>query len=687
MLTKSFQLGEDFPDIGPEAWREMVEGELAGASFEKKLMTRLYEGIALQPLYTEVDWPWEGDPRGMPGGGDFVRGAEALRQGWRICQAASHPDPEAANGEILAGLNGGVEGVWLRMARWEPASEPDGLVARNLDDLAAALAGVDASATPVTLDAGAAWLPAAAMLAALWRRNGVDWEGVSGSLGADPLGALAAEGRVHGSPEPAMTRLGALADWADRNLPRMTTAVVSTTPYHDAGATAVQDLAMAMATGVAYLRAMTAAGMPIEAACGQITFRMSAGTHFFKTVAKLRAARRLWARVTEACGAGGPTCAMRMHLTTARRCLTQRDPWVNILRATVGCFAGAVAGAEAITVEPLDARLGAPGELSRRVARNTQTILAEESNLGRVMDPAGGCWFVEKLTDQLATEAWRMFQTIEGRGGALAVLTDGWIGGEIEAVWNERLKALAKRKDSVTGVSEFPNLNEKLPRTAAVDWAAVRARGNASDTGESVAVKAMLGHAAQSSGVEQFESLIAAAEAGALATAMVEALGGLKEVSAPLPFRPLAGPFEALRDASDLHLAKTGARPRAFLANLGPVAQHTARATWSRNFLEAGGFETIGGKGSADAAEAASEWKSSGAATAVICSSDKIYGERAADAARALKAAGARTVVLAGSPGENRDAWSAAGVDLYIHMGCDAHGILTALMQQEGVLA
>ena len=695
MLAPRFQVSPDFPPVDYAQWRQQVTSDLAGVPFEKKLVSRLYEEIDLQPIYSPESWSAERDANGMPGSAPFVRGTETLRQGWEIRAAYSHPDPPVTNKQIQQDLLRGVMGVQLildRAGRAGRNADADqgvgeaGLMVSSMADLGQALAGVLPEAAPVSLDGGANFVISSALLAALWRSRG-QAATARGSLGADPLGSLAREGKVAGSVDTALEKLGELAVWTDRNLPHMTTATVSTAAYHGAGASAVQDLALAMATGVAYLRAMTAAGLGIDAACRQITFDFSLGTHFFKEIARLRAARRLWARVCGACGASGEAGAMRFgasNASTAQRALTQRDPWVNILRATVGCFAAAVGGAESICVAPFDSRLGLPGEQGRRIARNTQVILQEESHLGRVIDPAGGCWFIEKLTDELAEAAWKLFQEIERQGGVAQALTQGWVAAQLDAVWSKRLKNLGRRKDAVTGVSEFPNIREQLPENPQPDLSALRERAVAGLEGKKTQGAGEF-KLAGLRGADQIEALVASAEAGTTLGVLSAALAApIVSVMAPLPFRPLAGVFEALRDAADDLLLRNDKRPQVFLANLGPVAHHTARASWSQNFFEAGGFETLSNTGFPDAAAAAEAWKGSGSAIAVICSSDKFYATQAAETASALKAAGARTVVLAGNPGENREAWSAAGVDHYIHIGCDVEGTLRMLLIQEG---
>lgn len=303
-------------------------------------------------------------------------------------------------------------------------------------------------------------------------------------------------------------------------------------PYHEAGGSAAQELGASLATGVAYLRELTEAGLSVEQAVGQLEFRYAATADQFLTIAKLRAARRLWARVTEVCGApGGQT----QHAVTSPVMMSRRDPWVNMLRTTVATLAAGVGGAESVTVLPFDHALGLPDAFARRIARNTSTILVEESHLSRVIDPAGGSWYVERLTDELAHAGWEFFQHIEQQGGQAAVLSSGSLRDDLAATWATRSAKLAKRREPITGVSEFPNLTERLPERA---------------------------------------------------PAPVEPSGGLPRVR-----RDEA--YEELRARSDAHLAATGSRPRIFLAALGPAAAHTARLSFASNLFQAGGIEPV----------------------------------------------------------------------------------------------
>jgi methylmalonyl-CoA mutase len=390
--------------------------------------------------------------------------------------------------------------------------------------------------------------------------------------------------------------------------------------FHDAGASAVEELACSLAAGAAYLRALTEGGLSVDEAFGQLEFRYAATADQFTTLATLRAARRLWDRVGEVSGASPDVRGQRQHAVTSSVMTTKHDPWVNLLRTTVACFAAGVGGADVVTVQPFDAALGLPDAFSRRIARNTQSLLVEEGHLARVLDPAGGSWYVESLTDALATAAWTWFTEIEKAGGLVAALDSGLIRDRIAAAWADRSERLAHRTDALTGVSEFPNLAEQLPsRDSALSFEERR-----SAAGES------------------------------------PPSGGLPRVRA-------AQAFEELRDA--------GAGSRVYLATLGPIARHTARASFAGNLFQAGGLETPSGDGSEGFADA-------GTTVACICGTDKDYAESAAALAATLKEAGASQVWLAGKSDLQID-----GVDGYVFAGCDALDVLRTVHDELGLSA
>ncbi|WP_405010156.1 methylmalonyl-CoA mutase small subunit [Kitasatospora sp. NBC_01539] len=616
-------LAAEFPDATREQWQRLVEGVLrksgsqsvTGEQAEDALTTQLQDGLRARPLYTAQDAPADA---GFPGFPPFVRGGRpqgATVSGWDVRQLHADPDPRRTNEAVLADLENGVTSLWLALGsgRLPLTALPD------------ALEGVYLDLAAVALDAGAEFRAAAEQLFALLTARDVPADAASGTLGADPLGLLARTG----DDDPTDTLLAdatALAARCAQTYPGLRALTVDALPYHEAGASPAQELGCALATGVAYLRALTAAGLPVDTAAAQLEFRFAATGDQFLTIAKFRAARRLWARVAQVSGVAPQSSAQRQHAVTSSVMMTARDPWVNMLRTTVACLAAGVGGADAVTVLPFDEAVGLPDAFARRIARNTQSILLEESHLARVVDPAGGSWYVERLTDELAHAAWAWFQEIEAAGGQRTALTSGLIAEQTAATWAARSTAIAKRREPVTGVSEFPNLAEQ----PLVRKPAPAAPG-----------------------------------------------GGLPRVRR-------ADAYEELRARSDAHLAVHRSRPLLFLASLGSASAHTARSTFAANLFQAGGIATAGAEGT-DPAALAEAFAASGATVACLCSSDPVYAEHAEAVAAALKAAGAVKVLLAGRPGEAEDGYRQAGVDEFVFVGVDVVTTLTSLLDEMGV--
>lgn len=683
-LPTEFKIENEFPSTTYDQWRSLVERDLKGAPFEKKLVTRTYEGIDIQPLYTATT---------VKEMRDYHRPAGPTASLTVLCQEYVHPDPHETNRQILQDVSGGAGGIHLRLdapARrgQSPSASAEaqnsaagGVVVYSLQDLANCLQDVSFDKLWVSLDAGAAFLPAAALLVALWQQRGIDLSTVQGAFNADPLAYLVEQGQLPTSADEGLALQADLARWTVQNCPHVHAVGVNTSVYHNGGASAAQDLAYSLATAAAYLRNLTAAGLSIDQAATQLQFRIELGTQHFLAIAKLRAARRLWSRLLEACGASAQAATMRIHSRTSNRVLTRRDPYVNILRNTTATFAGLVGGADAVTSVPFDTLVRLPEDASRRLARNTVLILQQEAHVQKVIDPAGGSWFLDSITNELAQTAWTHLQEVERLGGMLEALESGWVADQVAATHTARAKHFATRKQGITGVSEFPNIAEerlegKTPDVASLRNAAVQRTAPGASTQK----------VSESEG-GKMEALIGQAASGASIAAMAHSLGFHESpVECRLiPARRFAQPYEDMRDATDQWEASHGSRPRVFLANLGSVAHHTARATFAKNFFEAGGFAVATNNGFADAEQASSAFAESGAAIAVICSSDKLYEELVPEVAGKLKAAGARTVVLAGNPGSHEDAWRAAGVDRFIFIKCDVLDTLCDLLSEEGI--
>ncbi len=713
MLAKEFSLGDDFPKIDYATWRKGVEGELKGTPFDKKMVSRTYEGIDLQPIYTEQVFPTSGDPAGVPGFSPFVRGSQVLGNsltGWDIRQEHADPDPAEVNAQILDDLRNGVNSIVLRLDAASSvgydADDPhaaelsgrDGVIVSASADLQRALDQVHLDNAGIWLDARGAFLPAAALYVTSARVAGIEPRGLLGGFNADPLGALMSEGSLPVPLDIALKQMADLAAWTVAHAPRMTAVEVGTGVYHHAGATSEQDLAFLLGTGIEYLRALTAVGLDINAAAKQIAFSVSIGCRFYQAIAKIRAARMLWARVVESCGGDAAAQTMRLRTMTSRRVLTTRSPSINILRNTAACYAGTIAGADAITTDPFDAPAVLSTELSRRNARNIQLILAEECHLNQVIDPAGGSWYIDWYTRQLAEKAWALFQQIERQGGMLPAATTGWVAQQIEAVELKRERDIATRKLPITGISEHPDISEKkLFKTAShrieLRMAAAQRLSNWRKTHAPQPALDLLVATAGRSDIPAgglTVLTIAAADAGATLGQLTAALhppGSEPAQVIALVSHPFDEAFEELRDASDTFAVRHGHKPRVFIAAIGSIAEQIARKTFARDFFEAGGFEVLAREAKYDVDSSASEFARSGAKIAVICSTDKQYATCVEQLAPKLKDAGARSVILAGNPGTSEATYRAAGVDRFIFLKCDVIETLRSLLRDEGALS
>jgi len=665
-----------FPPVTKSEWIAKVEADLKGASFDG-LRSTAPGGTTLEPLYTAEDMDGVG-ARGAPGVYPYVRGASPVG-GWLIRQEYDDPRPGVCKELIRQDHERGVEALWVRLG---PRNGCRVLTVDELDEL---LEAIDLGTTSVCVDGGSDALAVASGYLALARRRGVPYTALSGGLGFDPIGLLAAEGGIQGGLRARMAQLRDLGSWCSSNAPGLRAVSVSSVPYDGGGASTVQELAYTIATGLEYLRQLTDGGLSTDAAARQIGFTYAVSGDFFAQVAKLRAARWLWAKVVVTAGGEPSSAAMRIHARTSPFTKTERDPWVNMLRVTAECTAAVLGGAQSVATAPFDSVIGPADALAQRVARNTQVVLREESHLGAVADPAGGSWFVERLTDDLARAAWDELRSIEAGGGIISALGAGRLVDAVGEVADAREKQLARRKTAIVGVSEFPNLQEDAVEREPVSKEEIQNTLKASIDS--------LDLGAHGAGLR---ALVAAAndaerEPGALTTAclalttdgadMYSVATVLQHGQPDFHVEPLlrwraAELWEDLRTRSDGNPTS----PVAFLANLGSVPSHTARSTWTRNLLAAAGIDASHNDGFSDPDSLAEAWRASSADFAAVCGSDDDYESLLQPAVEALKGAGCPLVLVAGRPGENEAVLREAGVSDFVFVGADVLGVVSQVL-------
>lgn len=605
---------DEFPIPDYEDWYTAAVESLNGASFEKALTHTTYEGLTLQPMYRRADTANLSHPQTLPGLAPYARGAQAdgyVNQPWHIAQEIPYSTPETFNAALRSDLERGQTAINLNHISLNTA-----------DDIARAFAGVDLTRYPIIATHSANALSFVKRLA--------DYLGptiaeLRGCIASDPLGELARTGILPTSINDAYDEMAQLTTWAIEHAPNLKTITVNADMYHDSGASAVQELAFAIAGGVEYIRQMLERELPIDAVTPRIQFTFALGSQFFTEVAKLRAARLLWSQIVGAFG--GSESRMSLHARTSTINKTVYDPYVNMLRTTIEAFAGATGGIDSMQVAPFDAVVRPPDEFSRRIARNEQLVLQHEAGLTHTIDPAGGSYYVEYLTDWLAQQAWALFQEVEKQGGLLKALESGFVQAQIAPVAAQRITNIERRKDVLVGINMYPNLSE-IPLADAI----------------------------------------------------------LAEQDATPPAIPplrLAESYETLRRNAAAYHQHTGAPPRIFLANLG---SYRARADFTTGFFEVGGFEIINNGRFASPEEAAQAALDSGASAVVICSTDDDYPQIVPPLVSQIRTQNPDTVViLAGYPPDQIGAYRAAGVDEFIHIRANCYEMNRWLQQRIGV--
>ena len=712
LLKKSADV-EDFPDVPldeftpptDEEWKAACEALLKGAPFEKKMFTKTYEGITFDPMYTRKHTE-DILPKGvMPGMGDYLRGVDAagyIGKPWGIAQACDETLP-AENNELLRHENDKGATIYHIVldtasragvdARQAEKVGDTGTSVTTVEDMHILLTGLDLAKFPLYVYTGANAVPLLALVAAARRAAGEDMKNVRGIVGADPIGTLVTDGKLPASLDSYYDSLATAARWATVNAPHLRTVFVRSDVYSSGGANDVQEVAAVLAAATAYLRALCERGLTIDAAASQIAFAFSMGANFFLQIAKLRAVRPLWAQIVKAFGGNAEAQKMRIHARPALFFKTVYDPYVNMLRNTTEIFSGVVGGIDSFESAPFDEPIRKGDEFSRRIARNVQIMLQEEFGLLQPIDPAGGSWAVETLTRQMKEKIWAAFQGIEKEGGIAAALRAGTVQEGIAKVLADRFKNADLRRDRIVGNNMYPNMTETLLETRAEDTAALKAQRTKdieaylSDIDTKHRDEALAAFKADGSVQNAVEAALAGATIAELMAALTAGKGA-ETVAAIAPHR-WSERFEALRRRTEDYKAAKDDNVKIFLANMGPIPQHKARADFTTGFLQVGAFEVLGNDGFKTVDEAAEAARASGADAVVICSTDATYPEIVPALAPKLhKVLPQARVFLAGAaPKDLLETYKEAGIDEYISVRANCYEILEGLQKQKGMIA
>jgi len=692
-LSKKLNLKDSFDPPDPKLWMELTEIILQGVPFEKKVVTKTLEGIALQPIYDRKTV--EGNPLAdtTPGEFPYIRGTAAsgkMLNSWEICQSLPYPTPEEFNTALLEDLTRGQDSVLLILdedgRKGQEPSDQSGLCGTAIHspaDLLTALDGVDLSIAPLHIEAGSSAAAAAAALQAA----GLKPE--AGSVCMDPITEVA----IHGVVPMDLTEARALqaghVSWMAENFPGLRSVGVDASWSVNAGGNAVTELAIMLASAAESFRELTSRGLDINLAASKAMVKMAIGSDLFMEVSKFRAARGLWAHLVKACGGEGDACKLYQFAATSSWQQTKLDPYVNLLRATSQGFSAVIGGVDGLRIDPFDAPFGLPDTFSRRIARNIHLVLRHETHVGEVIDPAGGSWTIENLTKELSSRAWIKFQEIEKAGGILSVLEDGTLQDELQEQAKKQRTFLAQRRTIKIGVNQFANLEEKksplrIPDTVKT-LSETQNRLEAWKAGrDQVAMQQELSHLLKEGSME---TLVNAIAKGATFSEVIDVTGKMQSVRInPVCLGRLTTGYENLRENLEAYVAKHNQAPSVLMAQVGPVSPYKIRSDFSQEFLTPSGFTIDASQTFGTAAEAAKAVIDAQVAVTVLCSTDDLYPDLVPEFAKAVKAGSPDTVViLAGLLPELTDVFKAAGVDDFIHLKANNLELLNHLHAKTGV--
>ena len=715
ILKKAEQV-TDFPDVPLDEfepptydeWKEACIALLKGAPFDKKMYTKTYEGITFSPMYFRKDTDPILPKKSFPGMDDFLRGAKPngyIESPWGIAQSCDETMPKENNELLKHEIDRGstiynirLDKATLKCIDAGNADKPgdDGCSVTTLQDVHDLLDGLKLEKYPLYIYAGESAVPMLAMVAAALKSSGKNTKDLKGIIGGNPVGELVQNGKNSQSLDKLYSEAYEAAKWAIANAPNVKTCFVKSDVFSNGGANDIQEIAYSLAVAADYIRAMLERGLTIDEAAGQIAFEFSMGANFFMQIAKLRAVRPIWAQIVEAFGGNTESQKMYIHARPARFFKTVYDPYVNMLRNTSEIFSGVVGGLDSFENPPFDEVIRKGDEFSRRIARNVQIMLQEEFGMLQPIDPAGGSWAVETLTKQVKEKIWAEFQTVEGKGGIVAALKEGYPQEQIAAILADRFKKLELRRDRIVGSNMYPNMTEVRLDPRPEDFGENKKTRQSeinsylSDVDSKFCEEA-LAKITETKG--SMEAVVEAAKAGATISQLRNALTcpkcaeAAEEITA-IEIHRWSERYEALRMVTEEYKEKHDDNVRIFLANMGPIPQHKARADFTTGFLQVGAFEVMGNNGFPTEEEAAAAAKESGADAVVICSTDATYPDIVPKLAPMLhEVLPNATVFLAGeAPKDLKETYDNAGIDKYISVRANCYEILQSLQKKKGMI-
>lgn len=669
----------DFPAATHAEWRDAAVAALKGADFDRSLYTKLVEGITLQPIYEKTDVK---SPEETPGEFPYRRGTSTLgytETPWEVAQSIVADSPEEYNKALLHDLQRGLDSVNIVL------NCKNGLKFKKQSAWSAALKDVVLNAIPVYINPGSCGMAPFAMYINEYESRGYNTADMKGGILYDPIAKLVSKGSLCGGKGMCAyyDQMATITKWAIEKAPAIQTIGVSGLPYHDSGASAFEEIGSMLATAVAYLRAMEERGISVEDTAARMRFTVGVGSNLFLEIAKIRALRQLWASIVKSCGASDEAAKIKIHARTSSWTVSKVDPWVNMLRGTAQTFSAVIGGVDSLDVVPFDSAIRTPDEFARRIARNTQLILRGECCLDKVVDPAGGSWYIENLTEQVAMGSWDMFQYIEDVGGIIKALKSNVVQDRVNATVNKRYELADQRRQTLVGVNRYVNLDEKQLEGAKKASCGCGCKKHAHGQSDVQLPEVKL---CMNSIYEVAKQDIASCLINKAVCALCDCECGEAIEIAPLPLRRASERFERLLDKASAWQVANGKRPAVFLANMGPLRQHKARADFSQDFLRSGGFDLVYPAGFQTPEEAAKAFAESGCKVCVICSTDDTYPELVPGFCSAVKSIiPDTTIALAGYPADHVESFKQAGVDIFIHVKANCYETLDSIQTKLGL--
>lgn len=678
-----FQYICDFPKPTYEEWKAAVEKSLKGAPFSK-LLTRTYEEIVLEPMYQQRNVDHLEFLSALPGQFPFVRGKS---RSWLVAQEMSHPVPEKLNEWLLEDLQKGVNALNLvlhddmKQGYTNETNQGIGAVITSLKDLETIFTNVPVNNFPFVVQTGAN-ASMLGLIVAYFQKHNLPLTDLTGAIGMDPLSILVSKGLLPSSIDSYLDQMTEIIKWKrDKNID-LKTIFIDSRPYHNGGASAVQELAFMIGTGVYYIRELQNRGLSIDEIAQSICFSLSIGSNLFMELAKIRGARMLWANVIDAFGGDAESQTLVIHARTSQWTKTIYDPYVNMLRGTVEAFTAALGSVNSLHVSPFDEAFAVPNTFSRRIARNTQFIIQEEAHISKTMDPAGGSWYVEHLTDEITNKSWELFQQVEALGGMFEALKQGLPQTLVKDVSNKKKTDVERRKLVFVGATMYPNSQDVFPssdfeslKTTAKEILEVAKRKQESSSKLSI--------------VNLMDDVIKAWTEGASNGKIMKALTNGASISIEkIDTYRATEAFELLRYVSEQRKAANKSID-VFLTNIGSLPSHKQRSDFITSFFETGGFEVIKNNGFEDIEEAIKQTIATKATTAVLCGKNEDYLTHAHHIVTAvIKERPEMKLFVAGKQDEFLEKQLLeSGLTGFIHIGTNCYQLLKDLQGEEVELA